>query len=180
MVALAGAAGCGKSTAAEAFMDLGYVRLPLAGPLKTMLREGLGLTAIDTDGARKETPIPMYDGVTPRRLMQTLGTEWGRAIHPEFWLRTWLATATREAILGRVPGIIVDDCRFENEAAFLQERAGARVIFVRASSGASLGAAEAQHASEMELELVARRANAVVVNPKISVQSFQEEVLRAA
>jgi hypothetical protein len=59
-------------------------------------------------------------GASPRRLMQTLGTEWGRQlIHPDLWL----LLADRK-IAQNGAGCVVADVRFENEAAWIRRNNG--------------------------------------------------------
>jgi energy-coupling factor transporter ATP-binding protein EcfA2 len=107
------------------------VVLPLAGPLKSMLRT-LGVPEIHLTGtlADKEVPLDLLCGRTARHAMQTLGTEWGReCIHPELWLRAWRYAAEQVTSAGGCPSlIIIDDLRFDNEAAYLR---GLGAIIVR-------------------------------------------------
>jgi hypothetical protein len=97
IVGLSGLAGSGKSVVADALVrELGFTRVKFADPLKNMLRRMLadmGHTAEDIErhleGDLKEVPMPEL-GVTPRHMMITLGTEWGRdLVHPEIWTRLW-------------------------------------------------------------------------------------------
>jgi hypothetical protein len=51
-------------------------------------------------GDEKETPLPEFGGKTPRQMMQTLGTEWGRnLIDAEIWITLWKRQA--EGLLER-------------------------------------------------------------------------------
>lgn len=119
VVALTGAAGSGKSTAADYLIrHHGYERVKFAGPLKDMCR-AIGLTEDHIEGHLKEVPCDMLCGKTPRHLMQALGTELGRnLIGEDFWIRLWLH---RVAAAKRV---VVDDCRFPNEAAAVRSLGG--------------------------------------------------------
>jgi hypothetical protein len=57
-----------------------YARAAFADPLKDMLVTGLSVTRErDLDGPHKHDPTN-YGGKSPRELMQTLGTEWGREL----------------------------------------------------------------------------------------------------
>lgn len=183
VVGLSGPAGCGKSHAAQVLIDgLGYVKLPLAGPLKAMLRALPGITHDHTDGALKETPLDWMFDQTPRRLMQTLGTEWGRGIDSEFWLQMWLRSAGHVLNADSVhtpPGIVVDDVRFENEARFLQHRAGASVIFLDATAATTLTGTDQQHSSEREFDRVRDIADHVVTNRKDGHERFASAILSA-
>ena len=147
LVGLAGPAGAGKSTVAQALCGLQrsmhlpeFKRLRFAGPLKDMLL-ALGLTREQVDGADKETPCRLLGGRTPRWAMQTLGTEWGRAcIDPDLWVRATMLQAERELIAGY--GVVIDDVRFDNEAAAIA-KLGIVVQLSRHGTQAS-----AEHASE--------------------------------
>lgn len=132
IVVFAGYAGSGKSTAMEVFRGKGFERAPLAGPLKAMLGTLLDLQAVGKeyqkrmlDGDLKEAPDPVLNGETPRRAMQLLGTEFGRALSPTLWLDTW-----RRYHGGLGHDVCVDDCRFGNEAAFLKSL-GAEVYLIK-------------------------------------------------
>lgn len=107
------------------------VVLSLAGPLKSMLRTlGVPEECLTGSLADKERPLDLLCGRTARHAMQSLGTEWGReCIHPELWLRAWRHAAEQVTSGGSCPSlIIVDDLRFDNEAAYLR---GLGAIIVR-------------------------------------------------
>lgn len=119
VVALTGAAGSGKSTAADYLIrHHGYERVKFAGPLKDMCR-AIGMTEDHIEGHLKEAPCDMLCGKTPRFFMQQIGTELGRnLIGDDFWIRLWLH---RVADAKRV---VVDDLRFPNEAAAVRSLGG--------------------------------------------------------
>lgn len=141
---------CGKTTVAE-YLDQKYnfVRSPMAGPLKEMLDDLLRLF-MDQRRARrhiygdlKEEPIAELGGLTARRLMQTLGTEWGRALDTGFWLRV------KEAQLAfkrpYTDKIVVDDMRFPNEYEMLKGRGATTIKILRT---AALAGVPHNHVSE--------------------------------
>jgi hypothetical protein len=122
------AAQSGKSTVAAHLAQRDYRIIPFAGPLKAMLRTfllqlGYGPDAIDsylTTG--KEDILP---GIvcSPRHLLRTLGTEWGRTcVHPNVWLLCWQSTATRYLQSGTP--VVCDDVRFLNEANLIRSLGG--------------------------------------------------------
>lgn len=123
LVAFTGPAGSGKSTAAEYLIAKhGFVRVRFAGPLKDMMR-AIGLGEAEIEGHLKEVPSPILMGRTPRHAMQALGTEWGRdLIHPNFWISLWQRTACD--VLDHGGRVVVDDCRFDNEAVALRSIGG--------------------------------------------------------
>ena len=130
IIGIAGAARTGKSTAAMHLIDShGFAEYAFAQPIKEMLRAGFGLTDEQLFGAKKEEIIPWL-GVSPRRLAQTLGTEWGRQlVADDVWLRLawqWLGALPRYT-----PGAVFSDVRFENEAAFIRHHGGTVVHLVR-------------------------------------------------
>lgn len=123
IVAFTGFKGSGKSEAAQALYALGFQRHSFADPIKAAMR-AFGLTADDLSPGRKEQPMELLCGKSPRWAMQALGTEYGReCIGKDFWTNVWLAT------LPIGPDIVVDDLRFLNEATLLREM-GAPIIRV--------------------------------------------------
>lgn len=139
IVGIIGAAGSGKTLVAEHLVQhYAYTRTRFAAPLKRMLKAGLGLTDEQLDGHEKMTPIPALNGVTPRQLMQTLGTEWGRRrVDPNLWVKCWKRDAL--SINGDV---VVDDVRFPNEAAAVKQLGGTLWRVYRP------GLAQGEHVSE--------------------------------
>lgn len=118
----------GKTTVANYLNGMGYRRLPFAAPIKSMLRPfltqlGYGDRLDDyLEGEGKEELIPELR-LTPRQLMQTLGTEWGRTcIHPQVWTMCWERMAASN--LERGIDVVVDDVRFPNEAAMVRRLGG--------------------------------------------------------
>lgn len=140
VVGLIGIAGSGKTLVARHLVERhGFVRHRFAGPLKEMIKVGLGLTDEQLDGIGKNEPIPDAGGCTPRHLMQTLGTEWGRRmIHSDLWINRWRAIVRAET----ADLIVVDDVRFPNEASALRSVGGRLWRVYRP------GLATSSHASE--------------------------------
>jgi len=117
-------AGSGKTTVAEILVkDFGYTRVPFAEPVRSMavnLLQSLGYTESEarllfTDPKLKETAIP-HLGVTPRCILQTLATDWGRnMISKSLWLLAW-----EQSIANLKPPFVIDDLRFPSELSFIQ------------------------------------------------------------
>jgi hypothetical protein len=140
IIALSGAAGSGKSTAAAHLVDKGYTLVKFAGPLKDMMR-AIGLSEEHIEGILKEQPCALLQGQTPRHAMQTIGTQWGRdIIGPHFWIGLWEARALE--VLDSGGRVVTDDCRFENEADAVRKLGGSVVRLL--GRGGIAGA----HASE--------------------------------
>ncbi|MEM6746787.1 MAG: deoxynucleotide monophosphate kinase [Pseudomonadota bacterium] len=156
LVALGGLKGSGKSTAAQALLDRGYIRVKMAGALKAMLTtllEYQGMAGADIDrcieGDLKEEPVNELHGRTPRYAMQTIGAEWGRDLmSPGFWVGV---TAERISnLMADGHRVLVDDVRYPNELEMLEVLGATSVFITRPgiepasdhSSEVSLGSAD--------------------------------------
>lgn len=141
IVAFTGVAGSGKSTATRYLVERhGYTLVKFAGPLKDMMR-ALGFGEEDIEGNCKELSNSLLCDKTPRHAMQTLGTEWGRkCIGEDFWINLWRDSADR--IVKQGGRVVVDDCRFPNEAQAIR-RLGGDIFKIEGRGGIA-----GEHASE--------------------------------
>lgn len=116
---LCGKKGSGKSTLARQIP--GAEVIPFAKPLKDALI-AMGLDKrLFTDPKCKEVPQKILQNQTPRYVMQTLGTEWGRhLIGPYFWEDLWVTAVERS----KSSIVIVDDVRFASEANLVYDLGG--------------------------------------------------------
>lgn len=144
LIGIAGPAQSGKSTLAGEFRRLvefrgqKYREQPFAGPLKRMLAS----IGVDVSDLSKNVPVAFLDGrITPRIMMQTLGTEWGRSLMSDLWLRVW----EHELDTG-VCCVTVPDVRFDNEADLIRSLGG-MIIHIQRKPTADMLAVPA-HASE--------------------------------
>jgi hypothetical protein len=135
IVGLSGYAGAGKSTAATELVAMGYQRRKFAAPLKNMMRALLLAQGADAaerermiEGDLKEVPTVYLNGQTPRYAMQTLGTDWGRALISE---SLWADAAVRD-VTGHA---VFDDVRFDNEAEAIRSRGGVIIEIRRPGVG---------------------------------------------
>jgi hypothetical protein len=126
VVGITGTAGSGKTTAARILCDrYDFSRVRLAEPIKKMAR-ALGLTHDQVDGPLKEIPLDELCGKTPRYVMQTLGTEWGRrTIGEDIWVR--IAQKEIGRLVSNGVSVVVDDVRFPDEAEMIKRLGGAMV-----------------------------------------------------
>lgn len=126
--------GAGKTTFARHLAHevvargvLDYEILAFADPIKNMVRSlmrDMGYTDEMIESAfdhKDSVVLPRLGAVTPRHLMQTLGTEWGRhSVSPSIW---------RDVMKSRLEALeesgcklaIVDDVRFTNEVQLLHQ-----------------------------------------------------------
>lgn len=130
IVVFCGYKGSGKTEAAKVLRQgYGYHVIKLAEPLKAMAKTLLKYLDINEfaineyiNGSCKETPLRSLH-VTPRYLMQTLGTEWGRnLINPDIW--TEIAQNRIQDLVNSRNDVVVDDIRFPNELDMVKEFAG--------------------------------------------------------
>ena len=115
VVGITGAAAAGKGASAS-FLE-GFTEIGFADPIYAGLVAMTGVPESHLrDRSQKERTIP-HLGKSPRQLLQTLGTEWGRQlVRPEIWLMQ--AARRIYAIDGNV---VLTDLRFDNEAAMLKK-----------------------------------------------------------
>ena len=117
------APGSGKSTVAG--MLRSYKRLSFADPLRkfsAQILSSLGYNGLACLKDKKEDKI-VEIGVSPRQMMQTLGTEWGRScVHPDLWIM--VAAGAVEKQLKRGRNVVIDDVRFPNEAEMIRRLGG--------------------------------------------------------
>jgi len=133
IVGFTGAKYAGKDTAARALVSGGFVKVSFAGPMKLMVGELMKYRGATNDaiwealeGSQKETPCKFLSGQTPRRVLQTIGTEWGRdMLTQSFWLDAFQdrVQAIREKPYSS-RGIVVTDVRFDNEAQMILDQGG--------------------------------------------------------
>ena len=143
LIGLCGPAGAGKNTVAEL---LGFRQASFAAPLYRMVAAMTGMTVRELqDRDRKEKPID-WIGKSPRELLQTLGTEWGRGmVADDLWVK-----ATMREVVWRLrygENVAITDVRFPNEAQAVKDAGGLVVRVVRPGFECLAGGA-GKHSSE--------------------------------
>jgi len=146
IIGLTGQAQSGKTTIAMELVKRGFVKLSLADPIKEILTKIYDLSPAQISGYLKEEIDPRYD-ISPRFMMQMLGTEVARNIHED----TWVMHLHRR-ILGHqyddpMVNIVVDDIRYDNEAEGIRSWGGCIVGILRPKSRSI----ESDHSSEYGL-----------------------------
>lgn len=151
IIGLCGRKQSGKTAAANMLEASGFKRLSFAEPIRDMLWVLLYQCGYDHKHIEsilridKEEPV-MSIGQSPRQLMQSLGTEWGRdKVNSSLWL---IAARRRIANLGAYP-IVFDDVRFENEAQFIRGYGGLIINVDRQAANTDFDS----HASETGIML---------------------------
>lgn len=122
-----------------------FNRRSFAAPMKAMLEAVFGNRFESGD---REQPIDWL-GKSPRHLMQTLGTEWGRdCVHPDLWVmlaeNEWKLHTARRYNAENGVGLVFTDVRFHNEADMILRNGGELWHIMRDNGGTA-----AAHRSEM-------------------------------
>lgn len=124
IIGLTGAAFCGKDTVG-AYLARSYhfSTLAFADPIRDMLMTGLNLNHRVFRTENKETAIDWL-GKSPRQLMQTLGTDWGRGmVSQSLWIdRMQQRIAAHAAVYSA--DIVITDVRFTDEAELITRLGG--------------------------------------------------------
>jgi len=149
IIGLCGAAGAGKGTVAEALVErCSLVEMAFADRIYTAVANITGYSVLELkDREFKEKPIEWLGGKSPRHLLQTLGTEWGRdTVSASLWVDATMRHI--EHLAGCVTtGIVLTDVRFDNEAEAIRRRGGV-VWEVRRPVATCLDETAAAHESE--------------------------------
>jgi hypothetical protein len=155
LVGIAGLAGSEKAAAADFFADeCGMRVVSFAFPVKAMAAALLlGGFCYDRASvcwylANKDVVIPDL-GVSMRRLLKTLGTDWGRnGIAHDIWAQS--AASRVSDAFGDDIDVVVDDVCSEEEASFIRSNGGLLIHLVRP------GVVRGDHVSESGVEVGAR------------------------
>lgn len=159
IVGIAGKAGAGKDTIGDYLIKhRGFVKVSFAFALKKAVAAILNCSVEKMDDRDWREKIIPELGVSPRYMMQTLGTEWGRQMVNE---NIWVHLAMERAKLHESDNlnVVITDVRFPNEVQAIQE-AGGIVIWVSRPNQPDI--ATADHASESAISQ--RDCNFWVVN----------------
>lgn len=152
IIALTGAAGSGKDAVAGILCShYGFVPCKMASPIYEALEVITGVSRDDLMAREtKEKPIP-WIGKSPRELLQTLGTEWGRnLVSEDIWVNS-ARMRIREAVqLGF--SVVISDVRFKNEVEWVRGDGGAVWHVERPNIGSDGCTSQAAtHSSERQL-----------------------------
>jgi hypothetical protein len=129
-----GKAGSGKDTAANFLKQhYNFKSVAFADPIRAGMRAICGLEDKHFQHPEKEVVLPEF-GKSPRQMMQTLGTEWGRvSVNQDLWL----ILAGKKVAEYKEAGynVVITDVRFENEAEWLRSQGGVLVHVIRPNAG---------------------------------------------
>lgn len=180
LLGVMGHAGSGKDTVADYLVAKhNYAKVALADPLKRICKEVFDFTDEQLWGPSEERnkPDSRYKGLTPRKALQLLGTEWGRAVYEDVWIDKGLRTA-KSILEGRLvysatrglrvggdwdperykSGVVIPDTRFQNEVDKVRAADGKVIKIIRpqfdGSQAMAVGIGVTGHASETEMDKV--------------------------
>ena len=171
LIGIAGKACAGKDTAAAILTaEFGFIRVALADPLKRACAEWFDWPEEQLWGPSelRNEPDMTRGGLTPRKALQLLGTEWGRRCWENVWVDIVISTARYVlagqgsydpvcGILGdydplvvphmRPRGVAIPDVRFQNEVDAIHAAGGKVWLIDR--PGAGLTGEAGAHSSEV-------------------------------
>lgn len=173
LIGIHGPLESGKDTVAQTiiskFPEL-YTQYAFAWPIKQACQIMFGFTEKDmNDRVLKERVHPMW-GITPRKTMQLLGTEYGRnMIRKDIWIIRALMEIDKNLENGY--GTIISDVRFENEADLIREKNGIIIHITRPTLDVS--SEKYKHESEGGIK---KEKTDIILNNNTSLEVFKKTV----
>ena len=138
IIAFAGRANAGKDLAGKYLIEhYKFLHYYFAKPLKEGYKHLFQLT--DEQIANKETIIEPW-GMSPRTMYQKIGTDIGRTLDPNIWIKN----AQMFVNQNQYKNIVITDCRFSNEALWIRNQEGI-VIHIQRNNELIV---ESKHTSE--------------------------------
>lgn len=129
VIAFAGPAGVGKTTAAKFLTQepsLGRVKvLSFATPMRAMVATILPLGMKAFTQENKNNPDHGLCGKSPRRLLETIGTEWGKEL---IGRDIWMEIVANQIHSKDADTYVIDDLRTDEEARYIHDKFGGIVI----------------------------------------------------
>lgn len=181
IIGLVGKAGSGKDTVGGMIceMDSSAVLTSFALPMKQFVQRVFAFSNEQVYGASdsRNVPDPRYprpgkECLSPREALQTLGTEWGRALFTDVWADLGLREALELESRGKM--VVFTDCRFVNEAEKIHAAGG---VLWRISRVACVSS---RHASEMEMDSAEMLSLIDLdIDNYFSIQDLRRDVARA-
>jgi hypothetical protein len=172
IIGISGLARSGKDTFANLLLESTRgIKIALADPIKRFIAELWGFSddALWGPSENRSKEDPRYPGLTPRKALQTIGTDICRLLDKDVYSRYGITVAktlltetctTYTPQLGLIydeysyPSkvydlVIISDARFLNELSFIKNNGGKLIKIKRDLAG--LSGKEAVHQSESEM-----------------------------
>jgi dephospho-CoA kinase len=197
LIGISGKKRHGKDSVARVLSEWGVHRLAFADHLKWLAMQTWDLSFEQVYGDDLKEVVDERWGLTPRFILQQLGTQVGRNIHEMTWVRKALDTIEKAAKGEKVvlPNLVsrefeevefaegwanrwsIPDCRFPGEAEAVKGKGGVVIKVVRPSL-----VSNDSHASETEVDNV--KEDYLLVNDgsledlELQIRKVMEQVLR--
>lgn len=180
IIGIAGLARSGKDTCANVLCEelnkngYNFKKVALAKPMKDACRVIFGWDNDYLYGEKKDIIDERY-GISPRRVLQTMGTDWGQFMLSKFdnfknvtGRKLWI-----KSLLNNYKGqnIIISDIRFIHEADEIIKNNGYIIRIERP------GIKQMKHKSEREIKKI--DVNAVIYNDS-DIDTYKDKVLNMA
>jgi hypothetical protein len=148
VIGLTGRKGSGKNMACANLPLAAFKPMSFAEPLKSLCKDVFGLEDCDIESRElKEKTLTKWPHVSPRILMQHVGTDLFRKNYPEVWVEHLKRRIFEQGNNGH---IIVTDVRFKNEAEMIYRVGGQIIRIVRPGHEYEVGVDP--HSSETEMD----------------------------
>lgn len=177
----------GKNTVARIIQQYyGSYTIAYADPLKKVCMDLWGLSYNQLFGDELKEVVDPRWGKSPRQIMQQLGEQGVRAIHPDTWTRL-LIQNIKDAEAGRMPWLhdiearaflpaptdvklwCVADVRYPNEASTIRQEGGVILKVIRPDI-----VSDDSHSSETSIDLI--DADHTILNQ--GIEQLEQEVVQ--
>lgn len=149
IIDLVGRKGAGKDTIADYLVsNHGFVKFAFADPVKKVCETLFALSPTCFQCPLKKEQITPTWGLSPRQMMQKVGTDMVRAhLGEDFWIRH---LQVRLASLAPGTKVVISDVRFTNEADFVRSLPDSCLLRVDRVTTATSDTCSDTHVSETE------------------------------
>lgn len=154
VIGLTGVVGSGKDSVAEIFSEqYRFIRLGFADPIYEMASIVTRTPAHVLQKREGKEVVLDRVNASPRKLMQTLGTEWGRQMIDEnLWINHLDGRLRSIEIRTGLNGLVISDVRFQNEVDFVHRLGGEVWRVGRLNNPFAIGDKHASEKSEFEVD----------------------------
>lgn len=177
IIGVNGYAGAGKDTVCNMIReqlihnDIPTEKLAFANPLKRATAEAFGIPLEDFHDEDKKDVRNSFWGLSPREMLQKVGTDCFRDIvRYDFWIkRMEQAVHNSDAEV-----ILISDVRFQNEAEFVWRMNGVILIVSREGKTANVGIAN--HKSNNIVECEGKEKDSFAINNSGTLSELHRKV----
>jgi dephospho-CoA kinase len=167
LIGICGQAGSGKDTISDLFESHGFTKIAFADPIKRSIMDWYGFSEEQVFGPSEfRNKLDKKVNLTPRFVLQTIGTEIARQIDELTWVNYAMRVVDillnnrcvhycqRRGVCHSIYtspriGVIISDVRFINEINNIKKHGGKVIKIVRDGSG--LSGSSGKHQSENEM-----------------------------